>query len=92
LDKNKNHVLGFIPFIPCITVKCVSKKLYLTGMKGIQGITSKPKQPLLDKDKNHVFGFIPFIPFIPVKCVFIFILGDTWCAEYMETLLLLTLY
>jgi len=51
LDKNKNHALGFIPFIPCITVKYDSKKLYLTGMKGIQGITSKPNNPCWIKTK-----------------------------------------
>jgi hypothetical protein len=43
----------------------------LTGMKGIQGITSKAKATIFwVKNKKTALGiedFIPFIPFIPVR-------------------------
>jgi hypothetical protein len=59
------------------------KRHYLTGMKGMNGITAKDffvkaerkakgifnrdGQDERDKGRNILIGFIPFIPFIPVK-------------------------
>jgi len=57
-----------------VIIQHTAKSFYLTGMKGILGITSRTRVLWLYNKKSlcpYGFkGFIPFIPFIPVKMFF----------------------